>query len=85
MGVASLVLGILGVLPIPIPFIGTVSAIIGIVLGAVERKNNEAQGKPSGIATAGLVLCIIALVWSLIWALACGTCAACATCGASLI
>lgn len=62
MAVASLVLGIL-------PFcicwigegvgyiIGLIMAIVGIVLGAVARK----QGNRSGVATAGFVVSIIAL------------------------
>ena len=78
MGVASLVLGILGLIPIPIPFIGTISAIVGLVLGVLAKKKATAEGTPTGISTAGIVLCIISLVLSIIWMVACGALAACA-------
>ena len=61
MGVASLILGILSLIFAFIPvvnFIGIFTSLIGIVLGALGRKNPEGKGT----ATAGLVCSIIALV-----------------------
>ena len=72
MGVASLVLGIISL--VWSLFAGTwISAligIIGIILGAIARKQ-----APSGVATAGLVLSIIGTILSLIFWIACLACA----------
>ena len=56
MGIASLVLGIVSLvcgcfLP-GLQWIGSIAGLIGIILGALGRKNSEKKG----IATAGLVL-----------------------------
>ncbi|MCR5144898.1 MAG: hypothetical protein K6B67_06275 [Lachnospiraceae bacterium] len=75
MGVASLVLGILSIViglftTGVFGWLGAIFAIIGIVLGAVGRKNPEKQG----IATAGLVCSIIGLILCLILYIACAAC-----------
>lgn len=71
MGVASLVLGIISL--VWSLFAGTwISAligIIGIILGAIARKQ-----APSGVATAGLVLSIIGTILSLVFWIACAAC-----------
>ena len=59
MGVASLVLGIASLvcgcfLP-GLQWIGSITGLIGSILGALGRKNSEKKG----IATAGLVLCCL--------------------------
>lgn len=76
MGVASLVLGIISL--VWSLFAGTwISAligIIGIILGAVARKQ-----APSGVATAGLVLSIIGTILSLVFWIACLACAGAAS------
>lgn len=70
--IAALVLGIAGVVLSFIPyvsFIGLVAAIVGLVFAIGERKKN-----PSGMATAAMVLSIIALVFwviSIIVVIAC--------------
>jgi hypothetical protein len=56
--IASLVLGILNVFLWVIPLIGLASTIVGVALGA--------KGRGNGMATAGLVLNIIFLVFSAI-------------------
>ncbi len=53
-------------------FVGLVLGIVGIILAAKARK-----AEPSGVATAGLVLCIIGTVLSGILAVACVICAGC--------
>ena len=69
MATASLVLGIIALVPfIPFP-IAPLSAIVGLVLGVLARKKARDMGAPTGMATAGMVLSIIALALSIIfWA-----------------
>jgi hypothetical protein len=65
LGVAALVLGIIGTILALIPGVSIVGAVLGIVaviLGAVGRKSAAANNTPTGSATAGLVLGIIGLV-----------------------
>ncbi len=72
MGVASLVLGIVALVFTffgPAGWIGLIIGIIGIILGALAKKNN-----PSGIATAGLVCSIIGTAVCGIGFLACAAC-----------
>lgn len=71
MGVASLVLGIIALVWSIFggTFLSALVGIIGIILGAVAKKQ-----APSGAATAGLVLSIIATILSLIFWIACGAC-----------
>lgn len=73
MAVASLVLGIVSLvfilLPIGSALLAFPLSIVGLVLAVIARKK-----QPSGMATAGLVLNIIALVLSALVAVACGAC-----------
>ncbi len=76
MAIASLVLGIIAIvfefLPVPgLGWIAVILAIVGIVLGALGRKRDPQR---AGMATAGLVISIIALVLGLIVAIACAAC-----------
>ncbi|MDO8555641.1 MAG: DUF4190 domain-containing protein [Nanoarchaeota archaeon] len=61
-GVASLILGIAGLLFFWVPILGLSCAIIGLVCSARQKKI-----MPNGLATAGLVLSIIGLVFSAIF------------------
>lgn len=75
MGVASLVLGIIAVIiglfsGGSLGWLGAILAIIGVILGALGRKNPENKG----LATAGLVLSIIGLVLCLLLYIACIAC-----------
>lgn len=75
MGVASLILGIFSIVFSFIPvvnWVGIILAVVGVVLGAVGRKNPA----KAGVATGGLVCSIIGLVLSVILVVACGACAA---------
>ncbi len=72
MAVASLVLGICALV---FPFIGlgwlsVIIGVVGIVLGALAKKNSEKQG----LATAGIVMSIIAVALGLIMWIACAAC-----------
>jgi uncharacterized membrane protein len=77
MAIASLVLGIVGIVlgaafswTIWVGCIGIVCGIVGIVLGVLGRKNAQ----NSTIATAGLILSIIAVVVSSIVVISCAAC-----------
>lgn len=75
MGIASLVLGIISLIigifsSGLLGWLGAILAIVGIILGALGRKDPEKKG----IATAGLVCSIIGLVFCLILYIACAAC-----------
>lgn len=61
MAIAGLVLGILGFVFWWFPFLGLVVSVFGIVLSAVSRKKSV-----NGLSTAGLVIGILATVFSTI-------------------
>lgn len=70
MAVASLVLGIIGLVCLFfLPVLTIILSIVGLVLAIMGKKKN-----PSGVATAGLVLNIIGLVLSVIIFVACTAC-----------
>jgi len=72
MAVASLVLGIISVVCSFIGglnFLGLVIGIVGLVLGIISKKK-----APSGMATAGIVLCIIGISLTLLVLIACAAC-----------
>ena len=75
MAVTSLVLGILAlVISVFIPawgWLGAILGIVGIILGALGRKNAPEK---KGLATAGLVMSIIAVALGLIFWIACVAC-----------
>jgi len=71
MAVASLVLGIVSiVLSFIVNWIGAIPAIIGIILGALGRKDPAKKG----MATGGLVCSIIGFILSIILLIACAAC-----------
>ena len=81
LAVAGLVLSIVGLV---FSFLGTWFSIIalpvsivGLVLAVMGGKKLKAVGAPAGIATAGLVLNIIAVVFSAIFFFTCGICTLC--------
>lgn len=63
LSIAALVLGILGIVGGWIPVVGyftLICSILGLTFGVIGRKKSiAAEGKASGLATAGLVLGII--------------------------
>lgn len=75
MGVAALVLGIIGTLFSLIPglfFVGVFLSLIALVLGIFGRKGAADNGQPTGTATAGLVLGVIGLVLGVAMWVLCG-------------
>ena len=79
LGIAAIVLGFFGgwlsIIALPM-------AIVGLVLSIKGGKALKAAGQPAGIATAGLVIGIIAVVLTAIWFFTCGVCALCVACKA---
>jgi hypothetical protein len=77
LAVASLVLGLVGIVFDFIPgvsFIGLIAAIVGLILGIVAKnqiKNSNGQIGGGGMATAGIVLAIIVLALFVLGMLAC--------------
>ncbi len=89
--IAGLILGICGIVfafgPISawLCVIGLPVAIVGLVLSVIGGKKLKANGQPAGIATAGLVIGIIAVVFAAISFFTCGLCVICVeTSGAAL-
>ena len=66
LGIVALVFTIFGAAPV-----GVITGIVGIALAAIAKKN-----APSGMATAGLVMSIIAVSLALVFWIACAACAA---------
>lgn len=72
MAIAGLVLGIVGIVFTFIPgvsIVGLIAAIVGLILSILARKRDPER---RGMATAGLVLSIIAIVIWVIVLIACG-------------
>ena len=63
--IASMVLGIVSICSAA--YGGLITSIVGVILGAMAKKQQKDAGVPSAIATAGVVLSIIALALSLLW------------------
>jgi len=86
--IAGLVLGIVSIVICWFGFASFVAlplAIVGLILSVVGGKKLKANGMKSGIATAGLVIGIIAVVLSGIAFISCGLCVACvASAGSAL-
>lgn len=57
-GIASLVLGIIGVVIFWVPFVGLPVSIVGLILAALGMKRIDGKG----FAVAGLVLAIIGVI-----------------------
>jgi len=87
MAIVSLVCGIVGIVGSFIPYVTYIAplcAIAGIVFGALALKNIKAgncEGNEKGLATAGLVLGIVATAVSIIVVI----CTICTICAAASI
>jgi hypothetical protein len=66
LGVAGFVTGLLGLLFCWVPFLGVLLALLGVILGGVGIATGKKKGAPTGLAIAGLVLGIIALIPAII-------------------
>ena len=80
--IAGLVLGIVGivfgVLNGWFSIIGLPVAIVGLVLAVIGGKKLRQNEQPTGMATAALVLGIIAVIFTAITFFTCGLCIICA-------
>lgn len=79
MGVAALVLGIIGLILLVIPIyvtqiLGLCMGAIALILGVLGRKQATEEGRPTGMATAGMVLGIIGTVLNALAFIACQLC-----------
>ncbi len=61
LGIAGMVLGIVGLVFFCIPYIGFPCSVIGLVLSGVSSSKAKKSGMKNGMATAGIVLSVIAL------------------------
>ena len=74
LGIVSIVFGFLGSI---FSLLALPMAIVGLVLSVSGKKALAAAGQPAGIGTAGLVLGIIAVVYTAISFFTCGLCVLC--------
>jgi hypothetical protein len=78
LNIASMVLGIISlVLMFWAGGIGVIPAIIGLVLGVVGKDKSREVGAPTGMATAGIVCSIVALVTNIAVTILCLGCLGC--------
>lgn len=77
LSIASLVLGIVSIVFLFfLPWLGIVCAAVGLVLAIVARSKTPAGDSGRGMATAGMVLCIVALGICIVVTIACVACVA---------
>ena len=75
MAISSLIIGIIAVILSFIPCVNwfaLLPAVLGIILGFVGRSSAKKANQPTGAATAGIVLNILAVVWIFLWSLVFG-------------
>ena len=71
MAIVSLVLGICSIVFSWIPFGNIIMSVIGLILGVIAQKKQKEVGASIGIAVAGMVLSLLALVWSVACTIIC--------------
>lgn len=79
MGIWSIICGAVGIILGWVPVVNYFAlpiAILGIVLGALGRKEAEKAEKSTGVATTGLILSVIGVICAGLGVLACTVCAA---------
>jgi len=59
-----------------VPYVGFITAIVGLILGISGRKKTVEVGAPTGLATAGIVLSIIGLAGAVLTVVLCISCIA---------
>jgi hypothetical protein len=76
MAIASLILGILGVLSsfFTVGFGGMGLGLVALILGILGRKGAQGRDEPTGMATAGMVLGIVGLAFGVIFFVTCSLC-----------
>src|SRR3954447_7251534 len=66
LGVAGFVTGLLGLIFCWVPWLGILLAVLGVAMGGTGIAQGKKKGAPVGLAIAGLVLGIIALIPAII-------------------
>lgn len=61
LSIAGMVLGIVSLVLFCVWYIGIPCAIVGLVLSIIGKKKSKEANAPTGMATAGIILCVIAL------------------------
>jgi hypothetical protein len=67
MAIAGFVVSLIGLLISWIAVAGLVVSLVGLILAIFGRRQARERGAPSGLATAGLVIGIIAVISSVAW------------------
>jgi len=57
-----------------VPYVGVVTAIVGLILGVMGKRKALEVGAPSGMATAGIVVSIIGLAGAVLTVILCIAC-----------
>lgn len=81
LAIAALVLGIVSIVLAwfyMVNIVAVVAGVVGLVLAIMAGKSYKELGQKNGMATAGLVLSIIGLAFSLIGFFVCTVCVCCA-------
>ncbi|MCD6304501.1 MAG: hypothetical protein J7M21_06020 [Planctomycetes bacterium] len=73
LSIAGLVLGIVAVALFCVWYLAIPCAIVGLILSIIARNKSKAANAPTGMATAGLILCIIALVLDVVLGIVLGS------------
>ena len=64
LGVAGFVTGLVGLVLCWVPWFGMILGLVGVVLGGIGISQGKKKGAPTGLAIAGLVCGVLAvLVW----------------------
>ena len=69
LSIAGMVLGIVGLALFCLWYLAIPCAIVGLILSILGKKKSKAANAPTGMATAGIVLSIIALALDLVFAI----------------
>jgi uncharacterized membrane protein len=73
MAIAALVLGILSFMT---PYVGIALAIVGLVLGVTAKKQLAETGESESMATAGIIISFVGIIWGIFGIVMCALCGA---------
>ena len=69
LSIAGMILGIVGLALFCLWYLAIPCAIVGLILSILGKKKSKAANAPTGMATAGIILSIIALALDLVFAI----------------
>lgn len=67
LAIGALVVGIIGLITVWVPFLGIVLGLVALVLGIVGRKKANETGVGGGMAIAGLIMGVLAILGGILW------------------